>query len=156
MGERGLVRLGLLAVALLLAACGRRSGGVTLGTSGVIDVPRGFAYEPTGSAQMAAYFTVRNHGGTADTLEGVRSPLAAHAMVHAQRLEGGMMKMEHAGPLAIPPGDSLVLAPGGLHVMLELSAGGPAQGDSLPLTLSFRHSGDVSVTLPVRAYGDEP
>jgi hypothetical protein len=146
---------GLLAAALLLAACGTRSTTTSLGASGDIDVPRGFAYEPDGSPHMAAYFTARNHGGTADTLDAVLSPLAASASVHAQRMEGGMMKMVPAGRLAIAPGDSIVLAPGGLHVMLELSAGGPAKGDSLPLTLRFRHNGDVSVTLPVQAYGDE-
>jgi copper(I)-binding protein len=146
-----------LAAALLLAACGTRSTATTsLGAAGDIDVPRGFAYEPDGSPHMAAYFTARNHGRTADTLDDVRSPLAAGATVHGQRLEGGMVKMVPAGPLVIAPGDSIVLAPGGLHVMLELSAGGPAKGDSLPLTLRFRHSGDVTVTLPVRAYGDEP
>ena len=146
-----------LAAALLLAACGTRSTATTsLGAAGDIDVPRGFAYEPDGSPHMAAYFTARNHGRTADTLDDVRSPLAAGATVHGQRLEGGMVKMVPAGPLVIAPGDSIVLAPGGLHVMLELSAGGPSKGDSLPLTLRFRHSGDVTVTLPVRAYGDEP
>jgi copper(I)-binding protein len=150
------VRRGLLAAGLVLAACGTRSGSTTLGSAGDIDVPRGFAYESSGSPHMAAYFTARNHGNTADTLDEVRSPLAAGAMLHAQRLENGMVKMLPAGPLAIAPGDSLVLAPGGLHVMLELSAGGPAKGDSLPLTLQFRHAGDVTVTLPVRAYGDEP
>lgn len=147
---------GVLAAALLLTACGARSSSTTtLGASGDIDVSRGFAYEPDGSPHMAAYFTARNHGSTADTLDDVRSPLAASASFHAQRPEGGMMKMVPAGPLAIAPGDSIVLAPGGLHVMLELSAGGPAKGDSLPLTLRFRHNGDVTVTLPVRAYGDE-
>jgi copper(I)-binding protein len=56
----------------------------------------------------------------------------------------------------VPAGDSLVLAPGGLHVMLELTGSNPPQkGDSLPLTLRFRHAGDVTVSLPVRAYGDE-
>jgi copper(I)-binding protein len=147
---------GLLAAALLLAACGTRRSTTTLGASGDIDVPRGFAYEPGGSPHMAAYFTARNHGSAADTLDDVRSSLAASASVHAQRMEGGMMKMVPAGPLAVAPGDSIVLAPGGLHVMLELSAGGPAKGDSLPLTLRFRQNGDVTVMLPVRAYGDEP
>lgn len=150
------MRRGLLAAGLVLAACGTRSGTTTLGSAGDIDVPRGFAYEPDGSPHMAAYFTARNHGSSADTLDDVRSPLAASAMVHGQRLEGGMVKMVPAEPLVIAPGDSIVLAPGGLHAMLELSAGGPAKGDSLPLTLQFRHAGEVTVTLPVRAYGDEP
>jgi periplasmic copper chaperone A len=150
------VTRGVLAATLLLAACGTRSSTTTLGASGDIDVSRGFAYEPDGSPHMAAYFTAHNRGSTADTLDDVSSPLAASASVHAQRLEGGMRKMVPAGPLAIAPGDSIALAPGGLHVMLELSAGGPAKGDSLPLTLRFRHNGDVTVTLPVRAYGDEP
>lgn len=140
--------------ALLLAACGKAGTGA-LGAAGDIEVPHGFAFAPTSNPQMAAYFTALNHGRAPDTLLAVSSPLATHAMVHQQSLEGGMVHMAPTGPLAIAPGDSLVLAPGGLHVMLELSGGEPEKGDSLPLTLRFSRSGDVTIMLPVRAYGDE-
>jgi copper(I)-binding protein len=140
--------------ALLLAACGKAGAGA-LGAAGDIEVSHGFAFAPKSNPQMAAYFTALNHGRVPDTLVAVSSPLAAHAMVHRQSLEGGMVQMAPAGPLALAPGDSLVLAPGGLHVMLELSGGEPEKGDSLPLTLRFARAGDVTVLLPVRAYGDE-
>jgi copper(I)-binding protein len=138
----------------LLAACGTAGAGA-LGTAGDIEVPHGFAFAPRSNPQMAAYVTVLNHGRMPDTLYAITSPLAAHAMVHRQSLEGGMVQMAPTGPLAIAPGDSLVLAPGGLHVMLELSGGEPEKGDSLPITLRFSRSGDVTIKLPVRAYGDE-
>jgi copper(I)-binding protein len=139
---------------ILLAGCSNTGAGA-LGAGGDIEVPRGFAFAPTSNAPMAAYFTAVNGGRTPDTLVAVVSSRASSATVHRQRLENGMMHMDATGPLVIAPGDSLVLAPGGLHVMLELSGAEPTQGDSLQVTLRFARAGDVLVTLPVRAYGDE-
>jgi len=138
-----------------LAACGRSSR-TGLGSAGDVEVVSGFAYAPKSNAQMAAYFTAVNHGRTADTLYALQSTRASIAMVHRQDPSSGVVRMEPTGPLAIAPGDSLVLAPGGLHVMLELTGSNPPRkGDSLPLTLRFSHAGSLTVTLPVKAYEDE-
>lgn len=136
-----------LPAALLLVACS--------GTRGVT-VSHGFAYAPVSGGTMAAYFTLVNRGRMSDTLTAVSSPRASSAAVHEQTTMDGMVHMQPAGPLPIAAGDSVVLAPGGRHLMLELSGGAPAVGDSLPLTLRFARSGEVHVRLPVRAYGDAP
>ena len=137
----------LLLVAPLLAACS--------GTQRVT-VSHGFAFAPVSGGTMAAYFTLVNRGRSADTLTAVVSPLASSAAVHEQMSMDGMVHMQPAGPLPIAAGDSVVLAPGGRHLMLELSGAAPAVGDSLPLTLRFARGGEVRVRLPVRAYGDAP
>ena len=46
--------------------------------------------------------------------------------------------------------------PGGRHVMLELSSRTPAVGDSVPLTLHLARGGELTIRVPVRAYGDSP
>jgi len=141
--------------AAVLAGCGR-SGGAGLGSAGDLEVVRGFAYAPKSNSQMAAYVTIVNHGRTADTLYELHSARASMAMVHRQDPSTGVVRMEPTGPLAIAPGDSLVLAPGGLHVMLDITGTNPPQkGDSLPLTLRFSHAGPLTVALPVKAYEDE-
>jgi copper(I)-binding protein len=136
----------LLVAGALLTACARE-GGPT--------VTSGFAFAPVAGAPMAAYFTVVNPARTADTLVSVTSPLGA-AAVHRQMEMTGMVHMEAAGPIAIRAGDSLVLAPGDRHVMLDLTGTAPAAGDTLALTLHFARAGDVTARLPVRAYGDAP
>ena len=46
-----------------------------------------------GADIAAAYLTLRNVSTTAVTVTGVESPIAAHAMIHETKVEGGQSKM---------------------------------------------------------------
>ena len=104
---------------------------------------------PAGLPASAAYFTVRNTGRTADVLEGVSTPGAA-ASLHESMEHGGMMTMQPLGPLAVPSGGVVEFKPGGLHVMLERLTRPLKPGDRLPLILTFKRAGKVTVTAEVR------
>lgn len=54
------------------------------------------------------------------------------------------------GQIAVAPGETVTLAPGGLHVMCVDVAEPLQEGDRMPLTLVFEEAGDVSVTVDVR------
>ena len=146
MGDTGLVTWRLVVACMTLAGCSRDAG---------VTVSSGYAFAPVSGASMAAYVTLVDRGRLGDTLISLTSPLGS-AAVHQQREMAGMVHMEPVGPIAIAPGDSLTLAPGGQHVMLELSGRTPAVGDSVPLTLHLARGGEVTVRIPVRAYGDTP
>ena len=146
MGGTGLVTWRLVVACMTLAACSRDAG---------VTVSSGYAFAPVSGASMAAYVTLVDRGRLGDTLISLTSPLGSAAL-HQQREMAGMVHMEPVGPIAIAPGDSLTLAPGGQHVMLELSGRTPAVGDSVPLTLHLARGGEVTVRIPVRAYGDTP
>lgn len=119
-------------------------------TAVAIRVERAWARPaPAGLPTSAAYFTVRNTGTTPDVLEGVSTPAAA-ASLHESMNRGGMMSMQPMAPLAVPPGGAVEFKPGGLHVMLEQLKRPLRQGERLPLTLSFRRAGKVSVMAEVR------
>jgi copper(I)-binding protein len=60
-----------------------------------------------------------------------------------------MVMIEQA---AIPPGDSLHLAPGALHLMLTSLDRLPRAGERIPLTLRFAHAGAVTLEIPVQPY----
>jgi copper(I)-binding protein len=120
---------------------------------GDLVVTRAVAPAPVGDGPAAVYFTVVNRGAAADTLVAVASPLATEAMVHDQVQRGGSMIMAHVGELAVPAGDSVRLAPGGLHVMLT-GRQPIAAGDTLPVTLTFRRAGAVTLRVPVVTYGE--
>jgi periplasmic copper chaperone A len=100
---------------------------------------------PTG----AAYLSITNHGTKQDVLLGAHSPAASSVEFHRTSFEAGMAKMRPAGELVIEPGDTLTAAPGGLHLMLVDLKAPLLNGESVPLVLSFRGAGEVTVQLKI-------
>jgi periplasmic copper chaperone A len=108
-----------------------------------------------GAAVAAAYMTLHNGGQRPVRVTGVRSPLAGHAMIHETRLENGVSTMRPHEPLEIPPGASVELKPGGLHVMLHDLAHPLAVDEQVPLELLLEGGGRVEVRARVRPPGVE-
>jgi copper(I)-binding protein len=74
---------------------------------------------PPAARAGGGYLTVTNHGQTADRLVGVSSPASGRVEIHTMEVAGGAMKMrEFPDGLAIPPGKTVKLEPGGFHLML--------------------------------------
>ena len=69
-------------------------------------------------------------------------------MAHETRQEGDVSRMSEAGPLTIPPGGTLAMKPGGLHIMLMDLKGGLKVGQEFPLTIAFEKAGKVKVGKP--------
>ena len=107
------------------------------------------SFGPTG----AAYFSVTNHGGAADRLVALRTPVAAKAELHEDKIDNGVMKMRLLKSLTIASGQSVVLKPGTDHVMLTGLKQPLKQGESFPLTLTFEKGGDVQVMVRVEGAG---
>ena len=106
---------------------------------------------PTG----AAYLSISNHGGTADTLLGAKTEVAGKVEIHEHVHADGVMKMQRVESLTIEPGATVTFAPGSYHLMLFNLARPLAAGESYPLTLNFANAGDVDVQVNVQA-NDEP
>ena len=103
-----------------------------------------------GQTAGAAYLTIHNAGPAADRLIGVASSVAASASVHQTSNVGGVSRMRAADRLAVAPGKALVMAPGGLHVMLMGLKSPLRPGTRLPLTLRFERAGLVRTTVPIQ------
>jgi len=101
----------------------------------------------------AAYLTIVNRGGAADALIAVSSPAAGKAMVHTTIMAEGVMKMRPALPVELAAGATVKLAPGGLHIMLMGLKGPLAEGDVVPITLTFEKAGAIAVEARVRPAG---
>lgn len=99
----------------------------------------------------AAFLTVANHDGVAaDRLVAARTPAADKAELHEHVRDGDVMRMRPvAGGIEIPPGATVALAPGGLHIMLIGLKAPLAAGSRVPLTLVFERAGEVAVELAV-------
>jgi periplasmic copper chaperone A len=109
---------------------------------------------PNGAKIGAGYFTIENKGATADKLIGVSGDISGKIEVHEMSMNNGVMKMRSVdGGLAIDPGKTVKLAPGGYHLMIMDLKNPLKQGDKVPLTLSFEKAGKVAVTLDVQGVG---
>lgn len=107
-----------------------------------------YVREPASPDVAAAYFTVYNTTGTADTLTSVASGAGEDAVLHADT--NGSMTMT-AGGLTIPAHSSITLSPGKGHVMIEHLLGPLRPGQYVNLQLSFAKAGLVNVSAPVIA-----
>jgi copper(I)-binding protein len=97
---------------------------------------------------------ITNAGPQADRLVGGTFPLAGRFEVHEMAVTGGVMTMrELARGLEIPPGQTVELKPGGLHLMFmdlrePIRTGAPIKG-----TLVFEKAGRIDVEFGVAPIG---
>jgi periplasmic copper chaperone A len=80
----------------------------------------------------------------------VESGIARSAEVHQTTVEQGIARMRPVERLVVPPGESVVLRPGGYHLMLldlerELSV-----GDRFQVLLTFEKEGTRTIDVGVR------
>ena len=108
-----------------------------------------------GADVAAAYMTLNNPGSRAVVVTGVRSGLAAQAMIHESQLQGGRSTMRPHERLVVPAGASVQLMPGALHVMLQMLNHIPAVGENVPLVLLLEGGGTVTLSARVRPLSAE-
>ena len=145
-----------LAFVLLLAGIGAASAhSYKLGTL-EIGHPWARATPPT-APTGGGYLSVKNTGTEPDRLISISSPAAQTVQVHQMKMEGNVMRMrELDGPLEIKPGETVTLAPGGMHLMMMGLKEPLKQGEKVPLTLVFEKAGKIDVELVVVAMGASP
>jgi copper(I)-binding protein len=109
---------------------------------------------PGGAKTGGGYLTIENKGSAPDKLIGASADAAGKIEVHEMAMNDGVMKMRPIeGGLAIDPGKTVKLAPGGFHLMMMDLKNPLKQGDKLALTLQFEKAGKVVVTLDVQGIG---
>jgi len=82
------------------------------------------------------------------------SPVAGVVEIHEMALENNIMRMRAATALALPAGRTVILAPGGYHVMLMDLKQQMKEGEVVPVTLVVESGGKretIEVKAPVRA-----
>lgn len=109
---------------------------------------------PGGAKVAGGYLRITNTGREPDRLLGGSLPMAAKAEVHEMSMEGAVMKMRPVeGGLAIGPGQTVELKPGGFHLMFMDLTGGLKEGDGVKGTLTFEKAGTVEVHFHVGGIG---
>lgn len=98
-----------------------------------------------------AYFSMTNVGGKADSLIAISSPIARKVEIHESRTVQGMVQMRAVASVECPPGATVKIEPGGLHVMLLDLSRPLAAGTEFPLSLRFRDAGVLTIQVRVGA-----
>jgi len=107
-----------------------------------------------GQKSTSVFMTLRSEQGA--RLLSVSSPVASYGEVHEMRMDGDVMQMRAlTDGLALPPGRSVALTPGGFHIML-MDLKSPLKADTtVPLTLVFQDAkgveGRTEIQVPVRS-----
>jgi len=138
--------------AAFLALCG---AAVADATAPELAVQDAWIRAIPGADAAAAYLTLRNTSSQPVTVVGVRSPLAAHAVIHESRLVNGQSTMRPVEQLRLTPAQTVRFAPGGVHVMLQQLAHPLVPGEQVPLVLLLDGGRTLALTARVRAPGDE-
>jgi copper(I)-binding protein len=109
---------------------------------------------PNGAKIAGGYLTIENNGATADRLIGGSGEVAAKIEVHEMAMNNGVMTMRPLDKgLAIEPGKTVKLAPGGYHLMMFDLKEPLKQGDKVPVTLEFEKAGKVNLSFDVQGIG---
>lgn len=112
---------------------------------------------PPSARTGGGFMTITNKGTVADRLVAARSDVSSKVEIHEVQMDGSVMRMrELAKGLDIPAGATVMLKPGGYHIMfMELKA--PIAKDAkVPLTLVFEKAGSLDVQLNAAAMGAMP
>ncbi|MCA1442362.1 copper chaperone PCu(A)C [Ensifer sp. IC4062] len=95
---------------------------------------------------------VKNTGSADDRLLAVESPAAGRVELHEMKMENDVMKMRKLEEgIVIPAGATVELKSGGLHLMFMEVTKPFAEGETVPVTLTFEKAGKVDYVLPVGA-----
>ena len=107
---------------------------------------------PNGAKVAGGYLSVTNAGTEPDTLTGATFARAGRTELHSMSMEGGVMKMAPVeGGLAVKPGETVTLKPGGYHLMFLDLKEPLKEGQTVKGTVTFSKAGNVPVEFTVEA-----
>ena len=101
------------------------------------------------------YLEIANRGAAEDRLIAVSTPLASRVELHRSTMEDGIHRMEKVESIAVPAGETVALAPGGLHVMLVGLKFMLMAEETIPVTFTFEHAGNITATVTVESRSDD-
>ena len=143
----------LLVVALLASGCGddESSAAAPAPVDGISISDSWARPSPGGGGNTALYMTINNNGSTPDTLLSASAEACGTTEIHMTSMEDGVMSMTPlADGIAVTSNASIVLGPGGLHLMCIDVGPELVEGETTNVTLEFAEAGSVSVVADIR------
>lgn len=144
---------GLLVLPGLAAAQPHQHGAAPAAQAGDIAILRPWTRAAGQGGNGGGFLAISNRGAAADRLVGASSPVARVTELHTHIRDGGVMRMRPVPEIEVPAGQTVMLQPGGLHIMLIGLNQLLIPGQAVPVTLRFERAGEVRVELRVEAAG---
>ena len=101
----------------------------------------------------AVYMTITNTGDRPITLAAASAAWAQSVGIHQTVDQDGFMVMEHADSITVPAHGTVVLRPGGYHLMAEGIDSKIGAGDSVDLEFTTGDARRIPVTAEARPVG---
>lgn len=139
-------------VVLLLAA----SAPGLCAAADCLRLERGWARATPTLPMAAGYGVLRNQCPHPLVVVSVRSPDFGTVSLHESVQEGGVSRMRAVERLPLPAGGSVLLQPGGLHLMLMEAKGELPEGARLHLTFGLEDGGQAAAELRVARSAPQP
>jgi copper(I)-binding protein len=98
----------------------------------------------------AAFMQIQNNGESEYFVVDAATPAAGAVELHMHTNDDGVMRMRRIPHIHLPPGQTVALQPGGLHIMLFDLKSPINPGDELPITLTFDDGSTKGITAIVR------
>ena len=109
---------------------------------------------PATAQSGGGFLTITNKGTAPDRLIAARSTVSDKVEVHEMKMDGNVMRMrELEKGLEIPAGATVMLKPGGYHIMFMGLKAPLAKDAKVPVTLVFEKAGSLDIVLDVEALG---
>lgn len=117
-----------------------------------VTLQQGWARLPANPAMRmtAGYARLNNACATPATVVAASSAGFAEVSIHESVQVDGVSRMREVSPLPLPVGAQVVLAPGGLHLMLMQGHAELREGQQVPVQLQFGDGSRLDTELVVR------
>ena len=133
---------------ITMASHGALSGMLEIGTVQIRATAPGI--DVTGG-----YVAISNHGNSDDTLVAISASFAKRVELHEMTDDNGVMKMRRRGDgIGIPAGETVLLKPGGFHIMFMGLKEILQPGEMREITLEFASGHWMTVPAMVLKTGD--
>lgn len=143
-----LVGLVGIVLTIIAAQCGVAPAGQDSGP--VLKVEESSARITTQNGVI--YLTVVNDGVSSDKLLSVETDMAEAAELHETTMDDNeVMRMGRVSNFEVPAGGSVILEPGGKHIMLIGMKEDLNSGDEINVTLNFEQSGPLTLKVEVES-----
>ena len=110
---------------------------------------------PAGAPNAGAFLTIRNTGTAADRLLAAELEGGKRTEVHETAAVDGVMRMRQVDEIVIPPGATVELKPGGLHIMIMGLDKPVVAGAIVKGWLVFEKAGRVAIAFPAAPVGSQ-
>lgn len=106
---------------------------------------------PMSAANAAFYMSIHNNGSEPEELQAADIDICGRTELHESKIDdNGVMSMHHVEKIDIPPGQTISLEPGGLHIMCIGRQAELVSGEQIPILLEFATLGELEVEADIR------